>query len=291
MLAGAPLPWTLGGNIPVPNGSFELPQTGYVSINIDSWQKFPKPAAYDEQGGFLWTQLTGAFKNTDASQPDHLDNCDGQQALWIFAVSEAGLFQDYNSVDYHGTPTHAFNATFEPGKFYSLTVGVNGGGGGMLEGATLDVSLYYLNAAGAKVIVDTTTITHSIETFPTHTHFVDFHVHLPIVAPTDAWAGKRIGIQLRSTVSEEMEGGYWDIDHVRLGSGPDPLTIARETDNVRVAWPSLPGYAYQLQFSDNLVEWTNEVPTQPGTGGVLSKLYPLASPPKKFFRTAIFATP
>src|SRR5262245_10147551 len=72
----------------VPNGSFEGPQTGYVSINIDNWQKNPKPAWYQEQGGFLWTQLTGIFKNTAPGNSDHLENCDLAQAIWLFAVPE-----------------------------------------------------------------------------------------------------------------------------------------------------------------------------------------------------------
>src|SRR5580765_1095809 len=94
------------GSITVPNGSFESPATSFVSINIDSWQKNPKPDWYVESGGFLWSQLTGIFKNTSAGSSDHLDNCDGNQALWLFAVPEVALFQDYNSIDWsNSVPT------------------------------------------------------------------------------------------------------------------------------------------------------------------------------------------
>ena len=59
----------------VPNGSFESPPTAFVDINIDSWQKTGKPDEYNETGGYLWTQLTGVFKNTDTNSSDHIDNC------------------------------------------------------------------------------------------------------------------------------------------------------------------------------------------------------------------------
>ena len=116
--------------IVVPNGSFESPSTPYVSINIDSWQKSPKPDDYIEAGGFLWTQLTGIFKNSSPGSSDYIDNCDGAQALWLFAVPEVALFQDYDSFDWHNQPpSHQFNATFTIGRSYHLRVGVIGTGG------------------------------------------------------------------------------------------------------------------------------------------------------------------
>ena len=146
--------------IPVPNGSFELPSVIYVGTFIDSWQKTPKPDDYVESGGFTWDQLSGVFLNTPPTSSDHIDNCDGRQALWLFAVPEAGLFQDYESRDWNDAePSHAFDARFEPGRSYRVTVGVLGGGGGMLEGATLEVSLYYRDAQGGMVTVAATNVT------------------------------------------------------------------------------------------------------------------------------------
>ena len=109
----------LAGPIVVPNGSFESPATGFVSLTVDSWQKSPKPDWYLEGGGFLWSQLIGLFKNTAPTSPDHLDNCDGNQAIWLFVVPEVALFQDYDTADAEGTgPAHAFDATYDPGKSY-----------------------------------------------------------------------------------------------------------------------------------------------------------------------------
>ena len=70
----------------IPNASFELPETNFVSAEIDSWQKSEKPWWYDESGGFLWSQLTGVFLNLPSTDPNHIDNCDGKQAVWLFAV-------------------------------------------------------------------------------------------------------------------------------------------------------------------------------------------------------------
>ena len=210
--------------IHVPNHSFELPATAFVSINIDSWQKTPKPDGYDEGGGFLWTQLTGIFKNTATNSPDHIDNCDGNQALWLFVVPEAGLFQDYNSLDLDDpSPSHAFDAKFEVGKSYHLTVGVIGTGGGMQQGATLELSLYYRDDDSNRVTVATTTVTNLLTLLSNNTQLVDFTVNAPTVRLADAWANQNIGIMLRSTVSTNLQGGYWDLDNVRLLAGPSLL--------------------------------------------------------------------
>jgi len=205
--------------IGAPNASFESPPTTFVDINIDSWQKSSKPDWYNESGGFTWVQLTGVFKNTSPASPDHIDNCDGNQALWLFAVPDVGLFQDYDSVDWNDpSPTHDFSATFEPGKSYQLTIGVIGGGGGMLSGATLQISLYYRDPASNKTVVAATSITNTPDVFSSTTHLVDFRVDVPVVKADDAWSGQHIGIQMLSTVGANLQGGYWDLDNVRLSS-------------------------------------------------------------------------
>lgn len=158
----------------LPNASFESPPTAFVNPQVDSWQKTPKPFWYDESSGYLWSQLTGAFVNTAAGSADHIDNVDGNQAAFLFAVPEVGLFQDYDSIGGTNlTPVHAFEAIFQTGKAYSLSVGVIGGGGGMTNGASLQIGLYYRDAAGAQVTLVATNVTYSPADFPTTTHFVD----------------------------------------------------------------------------------------------------------------------
>jgi len=237
------------GPISVPNASFESPVTVFAAPAVNSWQKTPKPDWYDESGGFYWDDLTGQFKNTSPASSDHIDNCDGNQALWLFAVPEVGLFQDYDSMDWNDpSPSHDFNATFEVGRSYHLTVGIIGTGGGMLEGVTLELSLYYRDAASNRVAVATTSVTNTPAIFSNNTHFIDFQVHLPAVKTDDAWAGQHIGVQLLSTVASNLAGGYWDVDNVRLTAVVEPVLLAPVRTNGQFSFTlqSEPGVQFEI---------------------------------------------
>jgi len=245
-LGSLPAPDAFTAPITVPNGSFEAPATFFVSINIDSWQKNPPPPDYDVPGGYDWTQVTGIFTNKPGS--GYIDNCDGGEALWIFADTEAGLYQDYDSSDWRNLPpSHAFNATYEVGKTYTLTTGFIGGGGGMGDGATIEMILYYRDASSNQVPVAVTIVTNDPAVFVNTTHLVDYQVTVPMVRPTDAWANQHIGIKFRSTVPLDFQGGYWDLDNVRL------------SDEYVSAVPALG----QPRFSNGQFSFT--VFSQPGT--------------------------
>jgi hypothetical protein len=246
--------------IAVPNGSFESPAvppvSPYASPEIDYWQKSPQPAWYDpsQNANTPWAYLMGEFYNVPFPG-QFIDNCDGTQAMFLFALPEAAVFQDYSSV--YGTndvASHAFNARFNTGSSYDLTVGVLGGGGGMKPGVTLQLQLYYRDGSSNMVVVGSTSITNSAELFPTNTHFVDFSVHVPQVKPSDPWAGQNIGIQLASTVDFTLAGGYWDLDNVRLvESGTPLLTISGVTNGVfSVNVQSGAGARFQIETATNL---------------------------------------
>jgi hypothetical protein len=225
MFAAAAMIWggvSHGGVIYVPNGSFESPAAPqvnpYAGPDMDAWQKTPQPSWYypSNYNDSPWEYQMGEFYNVPFPG-SFIDNCDGIQAAFVFALQGAGLFQDYNSLSGTNTvPSHAFNAKYNVGRAYNLTVGLIGGGGGMRPGATFQISLYYRDALSNMVTVRSTTITNSSAVFPTNTHLVDFQVHLPTVKTGDAWAGQNIGIQLLSTVATNIQGGYWDADNVRL---------------------------------------------------------------------------
>jgi len=244
--------------IVVPNGSFESPATAFVNINIDFWQKSAKPDWYDEGGGFYWSQLTGAFKNPAPNNPDYIHNCTGNQAIWLFAVPEVGLFQDYDSVDWKGS-TRAFEARFEVGKSYTLALGVIGGGGGMMEGAGLEISLYHRDADSNMVTVAATSIVHTLDVFPTKTNFVDFQVHVPTVKAEDAWAGKNIGLKFLSTVSTNEQGGYWDLDNVRLTSFMEPVVrdMLLTNGQFQFTLQSEPGLRFEVLAATNFTPSTS----------------------------------
>ena len=267
------------GAILIPNGSFESPQTTYAVNLVDSWQQTP-------DSGFF---LTGVFSN----QPPVIDNCDGNQAAFLFANPGVNLAQDYDSTDWSSPiPSHAFNATFNLGSAYSLTVGVIGGVDGtppLFIGATLQLSLYYRDAASNVVTVAATTITNSAQLFPTNTHFVDFSVQVPGVLPTDPWANQKIGVQIASTVGTNLAGGYWDIDNVRLTE-----TVLPALSNPQVAshqfsftLQSLPGLRCDILAHTNLASplanWTN-LCTVTNTTGTTNFLDPAAILDHRFYR-------
>ncbi|MBI3415278.1 MAG: hypothetical protein HY043_08155 [Verrucomicrobia bacterium] len=281
--------------IDIPNSSFESPVVSFVAIPIDAWQKLPKPDSFVETGGITWDQEVGVFKNTPTNSLDHIDNCDGNQAIWLFAVPQVGLFQDYDSKDAQTpTPTHAFDAKFELGKAYQLTVGLIGGGGNMAEGATLELSLYYRDAASNMVTVAATSITNTADIFTNRTHFINFDVKVPSVKAGDAWAGRHIGVQLKSTVTPELAGGYWDVDNFRLSAITRPalvLSYALQGFDLQITWPSETGFRYQVRTSNDLQIWTNLDAPLAGTGGELHKTVSLVNQSQAFFNVEATPTP
>lgn len=253
---------TRAATIPVPNGSFEFPVPNPIfpiSALIDSWQEMPEPGWYATNGsGYSWDQITGLFGNTAPGSANHIDNMDGNCAAWLFAVPEAGYFQDYYSVDWNDSaPSHAFDAIYEVGKSYQMTVGLFGGGaggnGGMYLGATLELGLYYRDANSNRIPVAATSLTNSAELFTSNTNLIDFTVTVPTVTAGDAWAGKHIGIQLLSTVTPELQGGYWDLDNVRLVSTLTPRLVNPAVTNNQFQFTlrSEPGSRFEILASTN----------------------------------------
>jgi hypothetical protein len=239
----------LSETIDVPNGSFESPVTDYVTNRIDEWQKTPKPLWYDESTGFTWDQLTGLFRNTAPGSADYIANCDGAQGAYLFAVPEVGLAQDYDSIGgTNATPTHAFDVRFEVGWSYQLTVGLIAGGGGMKEGVSLRLGLYYRDDASNAVMVVSTNVVFSLAAFPDTTNLVDWTTRAPTVQPGDAWAGRRLGVQLLSTVSPDLAGGYWDLDHVRLTADPGAVLTnpAARGGQLEFTLRSEPGLVFEI---------------------------------------------
>jgi hypothetical protein len=209
---------SFGGNLYVPNFSFESPVTPFAFTNIDSWQKTPQPSTFDTNIFGPWNTLVGLFANTDATNADHIDNAQGNQLAYLFAYPQAGIFQDYNSVDWSDTtPTHAFNAKFQPGRAYTLTVGLTSSSEEpLMDGSTLLLSLYYRDAASNLVTVGSTVVTYQTSMFTNLNQLLDFQVQVPAVQSTDTWAGQNIGILIESIVAPNLISGVWDVDNVRL---------------------------------------------------------------------------
>jgi hypothetical protein len=249
----------------VPNGSFESPETSFADPRLDDWQKAPQPAWYQGGPDHPWDQLVGQFLNTPPGSANHIDNVEGNQAAFLFALPDVAIFQDYDSLTgTNSTPTHDFNLQYETGKSYSLTIGVLGGGGGMSNGVTFQISFYYRDAASNHVTVAATSITNTSALFPTNTHLIDFQAVVPAVKATDPWAGQHIGIQLASTVGFDLQGGYWDVDNVRLevlpATGPLLTDIAVTSNHFQFTLQGDPG-RFEILSGANpgapLASWTS----------------------------------
>ena len=256
------------GPISVPNGSFESPKVFVlVSTVFNSWQRTPQPAWWDENVTGPWTNETGIFPNPSPSQAGYIDNCHSNQAAWLFAVPDCGLFQDYDSMDWNDpAPSHAFDAKFQVGNAYRLQVGLIVGtsaGIPMQEGVTLDLSLYYRDASSNRICVATTVVTNSSTVFSNGNHFLDFEVNVPTVRAGDAWAGQNIGILFLSTVTHEMAGGYWDLDNVRLTSISAPILTnpIHSSGQLQFTLQSEPGAVCEVLASTNPLllasQWTS----------------------------------
>lgn len=252
------------GPIPVPNNTFESPNTFNATPVIDFWQLMPQPAWWNEAATGPWTNLTGVFKNDPPISDVYIDNLDGNQGAWLYANPEVGFFQDYNSVDWNDpAPTHAFDAKFEIGRSYRLTVGIIGGGYGMLPETPLQASLYYRDPASNKVFVAATTIAYSANYFSNRTHLIDFTVTVPVVRATDPWSNQYIGIQFLSTVSPELAGGYWDLDNIRLKSTLAPMLLnpVRTNNQFQFTVQSEPGMLLEILATTNAtlpaLNWTS----------------------------------
>ena len=238
--------------INVPNASFEGPDTPFADPRVDSWQDYPKPDWYDELTNGPWDFLTGVFENTEPTASNHIHNIHGRQALFMINGPAVGIFQDYNSTDWaNPVPTHAFNATFQPGKAYQLTVGLIGGGGNMPPGASIATALYYRDASSNMVFVAMTNIIHSTALFPTTTNFVDIPLGTSLVQASDAHANQHIGIAIFSTLMDtNYLGGYWDVDNVRLREVERPRLLTVRKGEVVVQ--SDPGLKFDILASQSL---------------------------------------
>ncbi len=280
------------GTIAIPNGSFESPVIPFADTNISDWQKSPEPAWYAQSTytNAAWETRMGTFYNLPIPS-SFIDNCDGTQAAFVFALPDVAVFQDYDSIyGTNTTPSHAFDAKFNVNRAYNLTVGVIGGVyTAMHEGTTLQLSLYYRDPSSNMVTVAATTITNSVDLFPTNTHFVDFSVYVPGVRATNLWAGQNIGVQIASTVSSNLVGGYWDVDNVRLTETVLPALTNPGMSNSQFGFTleSQPGLRFQILAATNLSmplsNWAS-LGTLTNDTGLIPFLDPAPNPNRCFYR-------
>ncbi len=255
----------------VPNYSFESPAVAqslpYATAEVDEWQETPQPADYNptNNSDTPWFYLVGTFYNVPFPG-SYISNMDGIQASLISSYPGVGLFQDNTAIGGTNTaPDHALNAVYQVGKAYTLTVGLTGSTDEPLtQGTTLQLSLYYRDAASNIVTIGATTVTYDTNVFTNLTVMSDFTVSIPGVKPTDPWAGQGIGIEMISTTSLTNAGGYWDVDNVRLVD-TTALNLPSATmtigGQIQLSLTGEPGTSYQILGTTDLslpvAKWTS----------------------------------
>jgi hypothetical protein len=273
----------------VPNFSFESPATQTEEPQITSWQETPQPADLDTNY-FQWNQMLGVFANLPPGYPGSIVNCDGNQLAFMFAYPQLGIFQDYNSIDgFSSSPSHAFNAKYETGKSYQLTVGLTSSSYEPLnQGSTLQLSLYYRDVGSNMVTVAQTTVTYDTNVFTNLDDLIDFQVTVPGVKATNPWAGKNIGIEIVSTVAPQNLGGVWDIDNVRLVDTVAPALVQPTIANGQFSFTlqSEPNVAFNILATTNLAgtNWVN-IATVTNTTGSLQFTDPSTNFVQRFYQS------
>ena len=71
------------------------------------------------------------------------------------------------------------------------------------------------------------------------------------MAITVAWAGQHMGIQFKSTVSTNTQGGYWDLDNVRLMEGPVLLNPVLNNGQLAFTLLGEVGAAFEILTTTN----------------------------------------
>ncbi len=265
----------------IPNASFELPETTFVTLFFDSWERFPKPEGYVEEGGFLWNQLTGTFANSAPGSIDHLENLKGRQSMWVFAVPDNGVWQRVRTSD--GTA----DARIQEGDTYRLTLDLLGGGGSMRPMVPISFRLQGMGEGSERSTLASFTVTNSVQLFPTRTRMRTFEFTSAPVPANDPSIGRSLAIEVRSMVSPQLEGGYWNVDAIQLVRLPlvrSDLTLVRADDGIRLGWGSQAGWRYQLYRSDGPAMGDPYGAELVGTGGELRVEVPVEPETNAFFR-------
>lgn len=184
-------------SIPIENASFEAPivdPNGFPAVPlVDQWTEIDLDT--------LSSSNTGVFANTPADSNDHIINADGNQLAFLGSESGNALEQGLTSV-------------YKTGCSYRLTVGVSISSRfpptSIEPVDALELALFYREGDNVVDIASKTVEA----TGQSSTQLQDFSLYLPTVQSGDAWAGKAIGVALRTA---GMPGGFWDLDQVRLG--------------------------------------------------------------------------
>ena len=198
-------------SLPMENPSFEAPvvdPNGFGAMPFaDGW--------IEHDVDNLSSSNTGVFANTTVDSWDHVVNADGLQLAFLGSQSGNAFEQDLSiayeiGCEYRLTVAVGVSSRFPPSIEIPLDV--------------VELVLYYYDQTESIDIVaeaiDATSLSSG--------RLMDVSIYMPSVHSGEPWAGKSIGIAIRS---EGLPGGFWILDHVRLAESlpvPDVADISKE---------------------------------------------------------------
>jgi hypothetical protein len=141
------------------------------------------------------------------------------------------------------------------------------------------------------VTVASTNVIYDTNVFANVLHLLDFSVNVPTVQSTNAWAGQNIGILIEAIpFSQELIGGVWDLDNVRLTESTSAATLENlsyKNGQVIFTVVSEPGLKFEILASNDLslptAQWSN-VGTVNNIEGSASFTEIGANSPHRFYR-------
>jgi hypothetical protein len=263
----------------VVNGSFEAPEvppTVPALPFLVGWQHTPKPDWYVEDPSApetAWANLAGVFPNPAPGTPGNIKNIDGKQAAYLFAVPPNGIFQETS-------------ATYEAGLSYEVSLGLVASTTiPPAEGSTLTIGLYFSDAQGNQIPLASRDVVYNAANFPSLTNLVYFNATSGPLKNGHPALGKHIGISIVSKVA--TSGGIWDIDDVQIRESVFALTTSRLASILRISWPARAGTTYQLQKSEDLLNWADlRAPVQ-AAGTEVLVAEPLDPAGRAFYRVRV----
>lgn len=180
--------------IPVANHSFEIPaidpnKNPFYAIGLVSvWREKDR----DPAGSSL-----GTFHNKPADSNDYISNLDGDQAAFLDGGIRSSLEQELAAV-------------YRVGRQYRMTISACPSF--RYPPLTQDSLLLAFSYLSLFEMTDISTTSASASLLEVN-QMVDFSIALPMVKPTDPYAGQSIGIAIRTNGTALR---YWDVDNVRV---------------------------------------------------------------------------
>lgn len=206
--------------IVIPNFSFEDPPVTRDGPN--PFGALPYIAEWDETNvGFAdeLDQDTGNFINTDLGQPDRIVNLHLLRAAFVSSLIRNTVRQELSETFVVG---RRYTFTLSVGKSFTFPVGAT---------EQLEIAFFYFDRGAERIIASTFVNGASVGT----TTMTDFSVATSFVQPSDAWAGRPIGILARPAINDPDDDdgeGFWNLDHARLDEASPPSSDADDDGDV-----------------------------------------------------------